>query len=249
MAEAAKNAHGLRVLEGGQRIDEDGEVYVQSSELALVKQQLKEAEEALRLERAKVTKLKREKSELQEVDPEGPAIMDVLTHWKEVTGHPKATIPLSGRRAAAVRRQLRNFTADELKLAATGAGKFPWERYGKHYAEQGVKEDGREHRNDATYIFANNEKRIEYLIGLAAADPGHEQYAKWLHEQCCRRPLLVKSLAWLALEREPHGEVIARCAVWAARKHGPARRDVARESVLRCRVVDGAEGNRSGGSE
>lgn len=251
MASAATGKPDLKLVPGGQPFDETGEVYVPSSELAELQQQLEDLQRAHAKELANVRRLKRQLEDQQLEEAEGPLIMEVLEHWAKAMGTPDAEIPLTGRRAAAVRKRLKEMVGakkadraedlrerqqavvEHLKRVADGAAKFPYEAYGERFCELGTKAQGRKRRADAIYIYAN-EKRIQELEALADVDNGHEAYAKWLHGECKRDPVLLRSLARLGV-REPHGEVIARAVVWAAKMKSRAP-DKARAAVLRSRV-------------
>jgi hypothetical protein len=244
---ATAHAREFRVIDGGKVADEStGEVYVGSSELLEVTQQLEEAEVALRKERTKVTTLKRQLAKMQLAEAEGVLITEVLTHWAVVTNHPKALIPLTGVRARAVRNMLKALMSvddglepdakkraavEKLKRVAEGAATFPFERYGDRHCCGG---DGRKRRDDATFIYAN-EQRVELLAGLAGQkDEAHEAYRRLLAKRCRERPGLVRALA-LCAELGPHGEVLARAVVWAKGQQRNGT-DGARAAVLRSRI-------------
>lgn len=250
MANAAtKKASHLRVVEGRHRLDDDGEVYVPSHELVKLQEQYENLQGAHAKELANVKRLKRQIAELQLAEAEGVLINDVLAHWARVTGHPKAQIPLTGARAAQVRKRLREMVGPvrgevsleerqaaavaTLKRTAEGAARFPFEKYGERFCEAGKKAEGRKRKDDAVFIYAN-EKRVEDLAALAGGDNGHDAYARWLHGECKRYPVIVRGLALLA-QREPHGEVLARCVAWAGQTK--ARRLDRRAAVLRSRVT------------
>lgn len=166
-----------------------------------------------RLER-EIAALKAQITKLRAVDPDAETIGDILVYWKQECGHPRAQIPLDGKRAESVKAMLKLYPPETLRLAIDVVARVPWMGdYGQRYCEPGP---GRKRKDDPTIIF-RNEVTVERILRIAldehvAAD--HGVYRAWLHEQCQCKPGLVKALAFLA-ERPPHGAVIAAAAVWA----------------------------------
>jgi hypothetical protein len=183
--------------------------------------------------RRKLAAVRAQLTKLRTVDPDAETIMGLMEYWRERCRHPRARLPVDGARWEKTKARLADFEVGELREAIDACAAYPFMgRFGVRYCEPGP---DRKRRDELTLIF-RDERHVEELVGLGrerAREDCHRAYGRWLHGQCRARPGLVRALALLA-EREPHGEVLARAAIWA-KANGPVLQP-AREAVLRRRV-------------
>lgn len=219
----------LRVIDGaGEVVQEDGSVLPQDYALQ---------DEEIRRLRRQVSALKGQISRLQRVDPQAATIERVLTYWKLKLRGPTSRVqtPIDGKRAEAVRRMLKQLienmddpelanpkaaahaeatqraeaaAVERIMAAIDGCARFPFERYGEHYAEPAP---GLKRRDELTYILAN-EVRMEKLADLIEADERRIAYAAELWRRVQTQPNLKLILA--SFGPEPSGEILARLVRW-----------------------------------
>ena len=200
-------ARHLRAVDTNGQLVED--VTPVPSEVAALTQQLVDAQR-------KIAALKGQITRLRKVDPRASDIMDVLEHWRTVCKHPKADIPLDGKRAEYVAKMLAvPFTVEDIKQACDGVAKFPYEEYGQHYAEPGPK---RKRRTDIPYI-CRDEVKLAQLRDLAVRDNGEDWYREWLWDLCQRVHFVPTVLAHLG-KYEPSADVLLKAIVWARGQQG-----------------------------
>lgn len=221
MSSAAKARY--EVLEGGGEGDgrSDRRVIDGQGELDLDSVAIPTAE-AILLERIKklgweLAAAKAENTKLRAVDPQAAVVRGRLERWQRKC-HPKAKIPVEGKRWKIVKARLADgYTPEQLDAVIDVAAALPFEQFGRRYCEAGP---GRVRRDDITFVFAD-ETRVDRLLTLTDDDE-HESYRRWLHGLLTEHPKLVPVLALLAV-RPPHGEVLAAAAVWARRELQEAR--------------------------
>lgn len=203
---AVEKAH-LRIIDGHGEVSEDL-TPIPTAEAMLV-------DEIVMLKR-QCASLKGQITKLRKVDARVDEIGEVLEHWRAVC-HPRALIPIDGARAKAVKDRLEEgSTVEDLRAAIDYVVEYPYmAEFGVRHCEPGK---GRRRNDELTVIF-RDEAHVAKLLREAKereSDTAHADYARWLFEACKVRPALKPELAFLA-EREPHGSVIARAAVWARR--------------------------------
>lgn len=127
---------------------------------------LENAETELRVARRRETALRNELRKHLEDDPANAAVKEVLAEWKIVCNHQRAKTPLDGARAKAVRRMLKaGYTADQLKKAILGCGRFPY------VGPQGrVSSGDTKTRHDDLTLILRDESTVERFIGYADRD-------------------------------------------------------------------------------
>lgn len=128
-----------------------------SEELALTQRGDLERE-VLRL-LARERNLLRQLHETREADPLAAEMREVLDYWKSKLNHPRASVPLDGKRAGLVRTALRqDFTVDRCKRAIDGCARKPY--VGPHgRSETGPKA---QRYDDITQIFRDEETRERF---------------------------------------------------------------------------------------
>jgi hypothetical protein len=97
---------------------------------------------------------------------------------------------------------------ERIMAAIDGCARFPFERYGEHFAEPAA---GRKRRDELAYILAN-EVRMEKLADLIEADERRIAYAAELWRMVQSQPNLKLVLA--SFGPEPCGEILARLVRW-----------------------------------
>jgi hypothetical protein len=124
-------------------------------------------ERALRSERRLRAKAEKERDDAFAEDPDADQVREVLEHWRELL-HPRALIPLGGKRAEKVRGRLsEGHTVRDLKQAVDGARAFPYDvGYGRRSAS-GSKD---QQRTDLTYV-CRDETTVAKLQALALSAP------------------------------------------------------------------------------
>lgn len=198
-------ARHLRAVDGNGELVED--VTPVPSDVALL------TEELLDLRR-KYTALKAQNTRLAKASPKAEQISEVLEHWHAVVkdNHPLVKYPLGEARWKATSKMLQHYTLDELKTCVDVVAARPFMQYDRRYPAPGP---GRVRRDDITLMF-RDERHVEELLALSdEAVAEREAYARWLHGLCKSYPKLVAMLAYLAREREPHGDVLAGACRWA----------------------------------
>jgi hypothetical protein len=124
---------------------------------------LENAETELRIARRRETALRTELRKHLEEDAGAAEIKEILAEWKIICGHQRAKTPLDGARAKAVRRMLKvGYTADQLKKAIHGCGRFPY--VGPHgRVTDGTQKD----RHDDLTLILRDESTVDRFIGYA----------------------------------------------------------------------------------
>lgn len=197
-------ARHLRAIDGNGELIED--VTPVPSDVALLTEELIDLRRKLSAVQAKNTRLAK-------VSPKAEQIADVLEHWHTTVkaGSKRVKIPVDGARWKAVAAMLRHYDAEQLKACVDVVAARPFMQYDRRYASPGP---GRVRRDDITLMF-RDERHVEELLAMSdEAVAERDAYARWLHGLCVSYPKLVKMLAYLAREREPHPDVLVSCALW-----------------------------------
>jgi hypothetical protein len=200
-------------------------------------------EEANRKLRREVAAYKAQLSRLRKVDPQAATVERLMHYWRDKLRGPtsRVQLPIDGKRADAVRKMLRQLVENDddpelanpkaaehaeatvraearaverIMAAIDGCARFPFERYGEHFAESAA---GRKRRDELAYILAN-EVRMEKLADLIEADERRIAYAAELWRMVQSQPNLKLVLA--SFGPEPHGEILARLVRWCCANPG-----------------------------
>jgi hypothetical protein len=140
--------------------------------MVLVADERDEMQRLIRSQSGYVQSMKRELNDARANEPQAGDITEILEAWRRLLGHPKCAIPLSGSRAAAVRKMLKVYEAlakeqeaenpkveakAALMEALEGLALYPIDAgYGRHVADGKVGK----RRDEVEYVFAN-ETRVE----------------------------------------------------------------------------------------
>ena len=118
--------------------------------------------------------LRQQLMEAREQDPKSETIRGILEHWKQQTGHQRALVPITGKRADSVRRALKwGAKPAKIRLAIDGAARYPFVVDAKRCAT------GPKHcRYDDLETILKSERQIERLADLAAVEPEAEPVAR-----------------------------------------------------------------------
>ena len=198
-------ARHLRAIDGNGELIED--VTPVQTDVALL------TEELLDLRR-KLSAVKAQNTRLAKASPNAEQVSGVLDYWhaRVKNGNPQVKVPVDGARWKATAGMLRHgYTDEQLKACVDVVAARPFMQYDRRYAAPGP---GRVRRDDVTLMF-RDERHVEELLAMSdEAVAEREAYARWLHGLCVSYPKLVKMLAYLARDREPHPDVLASCALW-----------------------------------
>jgi hypothetical protein len=94
--------------------------------------------------------------------PQSKEIGELIDHWKAVTGHPRAK--RSKDRYEVIKARLKDgYTLDDLRLAITGIGAFPYNRNGRREREGRPSE-----RYDKLSIALGSGENVERFANLGA---------------------------------------------------------------------------------
>lgn len=197
---AVPEADDRRVIDGHGQLDLDS---------AIIPLDYETLERENRMLRRRNSSLQGEVTKLRVEDPQAQVVRDRLERWQRKC-HPKAKIPIDGKRWKIVKARLaEGYTPEQLDAVIDLAASMPFEQFGNRYCEAGP---GRIRRDDLTFLFAD-ETRVDRLLA-STVDNDHEDYRRWLHGVLKEYPQLIPALAVFAV-REPHGEVLAAAAIWA----------------------------------
>lgn len=84
-------------------------------------------ERDLRAYRSRITKLTNELERERGQEAQGLIVEEIIEYWKMATGHTKATVSLTGKRAEYTRKALHfGYTVEQLKQVCDVAGMFPF---------------------------------------------------------------------------------------------------------------------------
>lgn len=126
-------------------------------------------ERDLRMYRARITRLTNELERERGQEAQGQIVEEIILHWKIATGHPKATVALTGKRAEYVRKALHfGYSADQLKVVCDVAGMFPYVDPKRSKHPSGRCKTGEILRDDIPTIF-KSELTIDRLLDLHEA--------------------------------------------------------------------------------
>ncbi len=122
------------------------------------------AETELRRQRRSIGALRAQLADKHRTAPNAEEVRRVLEHWQHKL-MPRAEIPLDGKRADLVRKQLRNFDADTLCLAVDGLAMVPF--VGAHGRQAHDGPDAKRHA-DVSH-FCGDEERVQRMAGYVTA--------------------------------------------------------------------------------
>lgn len=189
-----------RIIDGQGELD-FGSVAVPTREQAL-------ADDIVDLRR-KVAYWKGEAKKLAAVDPKADIIIGRLERWQRKC-HPKAKIPVDGKRWKVVKARLADgYTAEELDAVIDIASEMPFEQYGRRFAEDGP---SRVRRDDLDFLLAS-EVRVDRLLATLP-DPDVSAYKRFVWQALQEMPE-VRSVLSLLASYGPHGGVLESAARWA----------------------------------
>ncbi len=124
------------------------------------------AETELRRQRRSIGALRAQLADKHRNAPNAAEVRRVLEHWQRRCGHPRAAVPLDGKRAAVVRKMLAEFDADKLCMAVEGAARMPF--VGPHGRQAEAGNGAR--RFDDIELICRDETQVEKFVAFATAD-------------------------------------------------------------------------------